>query len=381
MNNDILNKVIVIGGDHYNTLWTVRSLGIKHIRPEVIIFSDASKSFVQKTKYASSSKIFSQKEQIVDYLLSTYSSAEVKPIIITCADNIAAFLDMQYEHLSKFFYLPNISHKEGEIYRWMDKHMMCEQAKASGFNVPEIFSITTDVEDVQLPEDIVYPCIIKPEASADGSKHDFKICNDEVSLLLSLRNMSKFNNKILVQEYIKPDFEISILGVRLENSKENVIGGMLHKIGTCSSIYNLGMPTYNQLKPTLVPYIDINAVNDFFQKVDYSGPYSIEYFIKDGKAYFLEVNWRTDGDMYVYTTAGINIPYLWVCDLLNVPIDKEQKKVMKDTYGMTEISYVKYLNLSKLKYVLRDLKRCDCFSIFDKRDIKPFIYKFIYALI
>ena len=105
MNNDILNKVIVIGGDHYNTLWTVRSLGIKHIRPEVIIFSDASKSFVQKTKYASSSKIFSQKEQIVDYLLSTYSSTEVKPVIITCADNIAAFLDMQYEHLSKFFYL------------------------------------------------------------------------------------------------------------------------------------------------------------------------------------------------------------------------------------------------------------------------------------
>lgn len=381
MNNDILNKVIVIGGDHYNTLWTVRSLGIKRIRPEVIILSGASKSFVQKTKYASSSKVFQKKEQIVDYLLSTYSSMKAKPIIITCADVITAFLDQQYEQLSKFFYLPNISHKEGEIYRWMNKHMMCEQAKASGFNVPEIFSITIGEGDIQLPEDIVYPCIIKPEASADGSKLDFKICNDEPSLLLSLRNMGKFNNKIVVQEYINPDFEISILGVRLENSKENVVGGVIYKVDTCSSIYNLGMSTYAKLKSAFSPYVDMDIVNNFFQEVNYSGPYSIEYFVKDGKPYFLEVNFRMDGNSFIYTTAGINIPYLWVCDILNIPIDMEQKKVMKNTYGMTEISYIKYLNLSKLKYVIRDLKRCDCFSIFDKKDIKPFIYKFIYALI
>ena len=46
------NIAIVVGGDHYNTLWIIRSLGLAGYLPiAIIVTEDGRKSFVSHSKY------------------------------------------------------------------------------------------------------------------------------------------------------------------------------------------------------------------------------------------------------------------------------------------------------------------------------------------
>lgn len=42
---------LVIGADHYNTLWLVRSLGMAHLHPVCVVMSEKTTSFVGASKY------------------------------------------------------------------------------------------------------------------------------------------------------------------------------------------------------------------------------------------------------------------------------------------------------------------------------------------
>lgn len=46
---------------------------------------------------------------------------------------------------------------------------------------------------------------------------------------------------------------------------------------------------------------------------------------------------------------------------------------------LVEISYLKYYRQNMID-MLRDFHKADAFAIFDKHDIKPFLYKFINAI-
>lgn len=64
------NNVNVIGIDHYNTLWLIRSLGMVGITPFVIIQSSKTKSFVIKSKYCRGYVIKESDESIISFLLA-----------------------------------------------------------------------------------------------------------------------------------------------------------------------------------------------------------------------------------------------------------------------------------------------------------------------
>ena len=373
------SKVIVLGGDHYNTLWVVRSLGMAGLKPYLIVDSHSTKSFVAKSRYVQKCWYVSGEEKIVKVLRENFCTETRKPVVICSSDVCADIVDRNYEELTTKFILPNIDGKGGMISHWMDKDVMCKAAKKAGFNVPKTWHISFDSERKYiLPGDIVYPCIIKPQKSSDGSKYDFAVCDTESELQQRLDDLEQRKVAIVVQEYLKPDFEISFLGVNLPNVKRNVIPGLLYKLGTCLSSFNMGMPTYACVSPELAPYVDIAVIERFFSIVKYHGLYSIEFFVCKGKAYFLEINLRTDGDMFVYTKAGVNMPLLWVKDVEGEDVSLLPQEVQKVVYGMTEISYMKYLRWKNIKQLFVDLFRTRCFSIFCARDIKPFLFKFIY---
>lgn len=375
-------KVIVLGGDHYNTLWVLRSLGMAGISSYLIIESHSHKSFVAKSKYVRQYWCVDDERQMMDVLRENFHSEAEKPVIICSSDVCADIVDRNYEELAKKYRLPNIAGKGGLVSYWMDKDIMCEAAKEAGFNVPVTWNLRFDAEgNYILPGDIVYPCIAKPQKSSEGTKHDFWVCNSELELRLHLKELKQRRVQIVVQEYLKPDFEISFLGVNLPNAKKNVIPGLLYKLGTCKSSFNMGMPTYACVSPSLEPYVDKRVVERFFSIVEYYGLYSIEFFVCKEKAYFLEINLRTDGDMFVYTKAGVNMPLLWVKDMEREDVSSLQQKVQKVVYGMTEISYIKYLKWRGIKQIIIDLFRVRCFSIFHTRDLKPFLFKFVYYFI
>lgn len=376
----INNKIVVLGGDHYNTLWTIRSLGIVGIKSFVIINTDCQRSFVTKSKYVQKYWFAKTEQQILDILANKIENDSRKTIIICSSDVCADLIDRNYTVLNEKFILPNINNQGNQVSYWMNKDVMSEAAREAGFNVPKTWHFNSLENNVDLPTDIIYPCILKPQKSSMGSKYDFSICENESQLRYQLQELKKRETDVILQEYLKPDFEISFLGVNLPNAGKNVIPGLLYKLGTCQSVHNMGMPTYACVHPNLEPYIDIDVVNRYFDKIRYYGLYSIEFFVTNQKPYFLEINLRTDGDMFVYTKAGVNMPLLWVLDVTGHDIQCYKQQVNKVVYGMTEISYIKYLDKKKWWKIFGDLWRSKCFSIFNIRDVKPFIYKFIYSL-
>lgn len=374
------NKIIVVGSDHRNTLWIVRTLGSAGFKIYTIIVSNTIDSFVSKSKFVEKYWIVSDPSSVINVLNDNFLHELSKPIVYITNDICAKTIDENYIYLRTKFILPNIDDKQGLISYWMDKNIMVQAAEIAGFTIPKTWSLSLDDNDLNLPSNIIYPCIIKPELSSDGCKNDFRICNNKEELKISILKLKGVLSNVLIQEYIKPDYEVSIVGARLLMTKINIIPGLTYKISTCKSLHNLGMATYACLRKQMPPFINEENINNFFSIINYSGLYSIEFFIKGDKAYFIEINLRSDGNTFIPYFGGVNLPLLWAVDATGGAVNIMKQKISNDIYAMIEVNYFKYLRSYNPIVVIKDLFRTDCFSLFSLKDIKPVLYKIFFFL-
>lgn len=362
------NKVIVFGGDHHNTLGVIRSLGEKGIKPYVYISSkDVKSSFVLKSRYIEKGWMFKSEEECLQDIVRNFESPQNKSIIICTSDAAASHIDLNFDSLSQNFFIPNCG-KQGEMTRLMNKEMMNDIAELEGLNVARTWH--TYLNDIQ--SEVEYPCITKPLESIAGSKSDIQICNNYQELNNYLaKNRQKC--KLLIQKYIEKDFEFQLIGCSL-NGGENVIMPGYTQIIRSSETTNTGFLKY-------LPIDSINLEKEkcikFIQACNYSGLFSLEFIRdKDGKDFFLEINFRNDGNAYSVTAAGINLPYIWVTYLLNEDISKEMNNSIKPTVVMPELVDVYQIFMGKvtLRNWIEDLKMTDCFLYYHKYDKKPFYF-------
>ena len=130
------NKVIVIGGDHHNTLGVIRSLGEKGLRPDLILVSPICTSFVDASKYIEKSWKVENDDEAIRLLLSKYREMDSKPVVICCSDSSSGIIDENREKLCPFFILPG-SEKQGKISEMMNKKRIAELAVEVGLNIPK----------------------------------------------------------------------------------------------------------------------------------------------------------------------------------------------------------------------------------------------------
>lgn len=370
--------VVVVGGSHNNTLWVIRSLGMAGYHPTVIVACDRKKSFVTHSKYIRRAFVVRTDEEIFEVLHSRLHF-EARTTVFTSSDGAAACLDRHFDELSDHYDLFNCAGQQGKLSRWMDKSVMVEQAVKSGFTIPQSEHVDleriTDESFARLP----FPCIVKPLKSSEGHKTDFRICDDRNMLCKAFAELKSSCRYVQVQQYIRPDYEFSILCFRHRTSCVCAVPGLLRKLATCRSISSLGMSTYARVQKTLAPLADEETVKRFLEDIDYHGLCSIEFFVKDNVSYFLEINLRVDGNLFIYTSAGCNMPRLFMeltQDSRIVPTE-EQLHISKEVTGMTEISFVKYTWRHPLR-MLRVWWKTDCYSIFSWKDPLPFIFKFVH---
>lgn len=371
-----ITDVIIVGSDHYNTLWLVRSLGIAGYTPlTIIVGSHNKKCFVSKSKYCKKCVFVDTLDDVIDALLSL--DLPQKTVVMASGDPVAEVFDRNYNILSRKFFLHNCNNEEGRIIHWMDKRNMLEFAKECGLSIPytKTFDLNSNCDFTGIP----YPCLIKPEVSAESSKNSFRICNNIMELEQAVEAIRDECGHILIQEYVKSDYECLIYGVSTKN--EICIPGSLHKLHTCSDFNNLGMMSLSVLSSDFpVQLSGIDYIKNFINGIGYHGVFSVEFMITKEKAYFLEINLRNDGTCYITTQAGVNIPAIWVASAYNQDTKRFSRKfVRKCTFGMNEINYLKY-TLKKVGIVqtLKDIAKTHAFSLFKADDIKPFLYKFIY---
>lgn len=369
-------KVIIIGADHYNTLWLVRALGMDGFEPITIIVSaHKGKSFVAKSKYCKQVFIIESLDDIVPTLLNL--SFSQRTVVIASGDPVAKVLDTNYAQLSEKFILHNCDNKQGGILHWMDKSNMLSRAKECGLIIPYTRSLDLTLNNDL--SDVPYPCLIKPEVSAESTKNTFRICHSVDELMVSIGEIKGYCKRVILQEYIKPDFECLLYGV---STKEEIcIPGVLHKLHSCSHTNNLGMMSFAYLSSAIPIQVgNTKAIETFIRSIDYHGIFSVEFMITKDKAYFLEINMRNDGTSYITTQAGVNIPAIWSAIAYGINSNKFSRVFKREiTYGMNEINYIKYtLKRVGIIQTFKDVFKTKAFSLWNPKDIKPFFYKFIY---
>lgn len=364
-----MDKIIVTGGNHHNTYGVIRSLGQKGVKPFLLLIKGNHDSFLLKSKYLGGYKVVDDEKNAVLYLQNNKSLFEGS-VIITCSDGMSSALDTNRDSLVDCYKLPGAS-KQGRITFFMDKETMSNKGKFVGFNVPDSWLVSA-VDDIT---NITYPCITKPILSKDGLKSDILICHNKQELVDFIKKGSCHSYQ--VQKFIEKQFEYQLIGLSINSGDEVIIPGFSRCIRPCPGT-NTGFLHYESLDNISAP---LEESIRFIKEIGYSGLFSIE-FLRDleGKDFFLEMNFRNDGNAICVTSSGTNLPYLWYLANTGGDYKSELAKCMfKPVYVMPEFpdfeSFVYSRKISVLHW-LKDVSHTNTFMVFNRCDLRPFWYEF-----
>ena len=359
-----MNKVVVIGGDHHNTLGVLRGLGERGINSDLILVSKGKRSFVGASKYVDNVYRACNDDEIINVLLSNDNESE-KPVVICCSDTSSGVIDEHYDLLKKKFYLPGGS-RSGEISALMNKQKMAELATSIGLSIPQTYMF----DECTTEDKVSLPCIIKPLISRKGKKADIVVCHTKEQLkdFLSKNNPQNF----IIQDFIDKDFEYQLIGCSTKQ-RGVVIPGVSIIMRPCKG----SNTSFLHYIPLSKDFCEISKAIEFVEKTGYKGLFSLEFLRdKNGKDYFMEMNFRNDGNAICVTASGLSLPYIWYLDCVGGDLVEEMNNTVNPVYVMPDMAELKLLftrqiNLSQF---VSDFKRTNRFMEFDKKDIKPFIY-------
>ena len=360
------NKVLIIGGDHQNTLGVIEALGQKGVRSDVIILGHSKSSFVLKSKYVINGWICKDENEVVSCIRNHFKEGEIKAVAIACCDDAANILDKNYDELQSLIVIPTVK-EAGTLISWTDKEKMTETAKSLGITIPASWLI----RDTTIPDDIIYPCVIKPITSVKHGKAGFAKCANRDGLQACL-DAKKVGEPVQVQQFIEKEFEFQFIGCSLNAGVEVIIPGRTH-IETTTGFNNLVFLRYDKYDSSFDKTVEDSK--RFVKETGYSGLFSIEFMRgKDGKDYFLEMNFRNDGNGIAATSSGTNLPYIWYLYASGGDYQSEiANSTIKTTYMMPEFSFLMSVFNGEvlLKEWLADKRKTTCYLTRFKDDMEP----------
>lgn len=357
-------KIVIIGTSHHNTYSTVRCFGERGIQPNLIIYG-CKDSYILSSKYLAKYHIAKDAQDAIKCLVDQHNAGEVKTIVIPCSDEIVHLLNKSYTQLKEYFHFFNCG-ADGLLTTFMNKSVQVKRAKEAGISIP--LSIEGYAKEIN-HEEVCYPCIIKPLESINGGKN-IKVCNNSRELIDNLKHF-KQDAKVLVQEYIKKDYEIVLLGLAL--GEEVFIPGLIHKHRDIQGSTTFAtVESIDEINPDI-----IDSCKRLCKSFNYEGLFGIE-MIKRGKDhFFIEMNLRNDATTYALSTAGINLPIAYYKYITNDNYIIEIQKKVNTINSIVEFNDCIHIlkgQLSPLQWV-KDLKGSCCKYFYNKEDIKPFYKK------
>lgn len=364
--------VIVFGNDHTNSVGVIQSLGKVGYRSIGLVYGFKN-DFVKNSKYVDCVISAKDAQDCVDKLInSNLGYGEKLPIIATC--DLAAITLEKNSNILKdrflFEYAMNyslkfLSRKENQV------HMATE----SGFNVPRSWNLNATK---QIPENITYPCLIKPLVSCEGAKSDIRVCYTKEELEKNLNSLDHTRDVIL-QQYIDKDFEISILGCSLSSGK-CILPVVENKLTLFPK--NVGLECLANVQPLEDEQIK-RCIKALISSAGYVGVFSVEmmHCKKDGKLYFTEINLRNDGAESFVTKYGANLPLNHVEDLLGLPLTKQTE--FHPGYYIWEMHHLSSLLCRdiSIKTWLNEIRKSRGFLLSHTGDMKPFYYQFLIPIL
>lgn len=358
-----MNSAIIIGSSHHNSLGVIRSLGERGYGVEFINYSAKGVfDYVSKSKYIKKYVALNNIYEVYEHLKGRPYSKR-KEVIISCADVVTEHLNLHYNQLSDRYVIPGVPH-QGKMVELMDKTTMINMAYKRGIFSPSIWKLPSESESV------TFPCITKCHVSSHGGKSDIVILKQKEDLYSFLKNNQ---GEIFAQAYISKKEEVQFIGCSLRGGEEVIIPGM-SKIIRSQPNTNTGLLEYRSLDSF---YTDIvERAKCFIKDCNYSGLFSFEIMRgEDDRIWFLEINFRNDGNAWCVTKSGINLPVIWLKACSNVDYHDEIR-TPNNIIMMPELQDFKLVLQRKVPLLkwLKDWKRTDYFMEYDKEDKSPFFY-------
>ncbi len=364
--------VIVIGGNHINTLGVVRSLGENKIYPYLIVIGK-KKSYISKSKYVKESYCCdSSEEKILDILTNKINILKKRCYLIPTSDYASSIIDKNLKKLSKKYILPSINNKENYVNKYMDKFTQYELSKECNIKMPK--TVIIDLEK-QIVDNKIYPCILKPCVSAKGEKSDIRICNTKGDYYLAIEEFKeKKYNSVLLQEFIDYEYEYDVPGY------SDGINVYIPSIIKKYNIYPVkrGSTSYGLI--TNANVINLEKIKKLFKKINYNGIFDIELFYKNNTVYLNEINFRNSAISYGLTRNKEYIAADWI--FLNEKINNRKTKNKRDYFFMVEDYNLKLVlskNISVLKFI-KELIYTKKYAYINFKDPKPLFYKILFGL-
>lgn len=382
--NIIKNKIILIGGDHHNGLGLLRSLkkaGDVGVNIYGIIISENKQSYISLSKYWEKTWIIRSENDLLGILYNEFIGEEYKPIVIPYSDSVEEIIDQNLNKLSEKYILPSIDNKEGAVTTLMNKWEQVKLAQKFKIPIAESYLLELEKPDYSIIQKAEFPCIIKPVVSSEGNKLDISLCRNfnELKRCVKLFTIKEYK-RVLVQEFIKKDFEILVFGC-ITPIKRKPMFCILKKIREWPLVGGTGSYYVSVSKDEYI----VNTCRDIISmliKINYSGMFDIELFYKKNKLYLNEINFRNSGSGILSVNEGVYYPYVWCLDSVGQNIDDFKLQADSESFYMNEVTdlrHVVYGNLS-FKQWFADLRKVEQLLIFDRYDIKPSLYKYGYYL-
>ena len=361
------DEFLIIGGDNYNTLGMIRTLGEKGYPVRAIIvrsdFILASKSKYIKKLFLVDS--IEDGYEIIKMVARNRSKSQDKIFLLVEGDAITEYLDGYYEELKEDFYY---NQAKGNLGRYFDKGEQVKLAEKHGIQVMKTW--ITNVGEI--PNDILYPVITKARNSRLAHwKDESQICHSEEELK---RLFSRVKSPtIVLQQYVEKKNELCIDGFSIDGGKKQFVLG---------SSYTYLIPGKYSYYCTMFNYHEqdlIDKITEVMSDVGFEGIYSFEFLVDlEGNHRFLEINFRNSGWSYAATCAGMPLPLLWAQATKSGRIKPEWEKNIKEGYTFVDdFNDFKNRVLSgEMNFFqwMREYKKADCRLTLGRNDPVPMIF-------
>ncbi len=365
----ILNnrEFIIFGVDHYTPLGAVRTLGESGYNPIAILIKNGHNPvMINNSKYVKTCHIVESLEEGYKLLLKTYGNEAEKPFVITSDDKTESFLDLHHDEMIKHFIFFH-SDKQGRVTWVMQKENMLKVAQECGIQIP----MSTFVKVGELNHGIPYPVMTKACSGLGEQWKDIVfICHNEDELKDAYSKIKM--DTILLQQYLIKKNELCLDGVVACGGKVVYFPLQTQYLRMTEEAYGTYMKVWEFEDKKIKDQLEA-----FFAKVPFSGIVSVEFLIdQNDKLYFLEVNFRNSTWNYAYTVAGYNLPLTWAESELAGHLVEERcnGKPLPITAMVESADLLAHVIHGKtsIGQWIRDVRHCDCFYFYNKKDNKPF---------
>ena len=282
-----------------------------------------------------------------------------------------------YEDIKDFCFVP---FNYDNVIQSLDKYVQYEFCEKYDIPYPKTINIET-IEDLNKIKNMMFPVLVKPNKREDLTTSVFRslFLKDIKAFEKNKKLLENFiNQKItfLASEFIPGDDTniYAYVGYRSQDGKilNEWIGKKLtqfpNEFGVFSSGSNEAPEIVKEQGRKLLEVMDLKGINEPEFKYDY----------RDKKFKLMEINLRSMMWHRVGNLSGVNIQYSQWLDAIEEKVPKQkqnQKKIVHFIYMKHEIinlicrkGYFKHFKHNVFGGDIRD------FAVYNKGDIKPFLY-------